>query len=63
MNLNLEILAENNLKKLLGPDWKERWMFWKYRTTEELVNVNIKNELDNILKQTGVDYPQFYFII
>ncbi|XP_057653010.1 dynamin-like 120 kDa protein, mitochondrial isoform X1 [Diorhabda carinulata] len=41
--------SETNLKKLLGPSAKERWLYWKYRTEVEGKRGTVKNELDKIL--------------
>ena len=39
------------MKELMGPDWTEQWTSWKYRTSQQYINVNIKNELDKFTKQ------------
>ena len=26
----------NDLNSLIGPGWQERWMYWKYRTHEQV---------------------------
>lgn len=41
--------SEVDLKKLLGPSAKERWLYWRYQTEEEGKRGTVKNELDKIL--------------
>ncbi|XP_072393787.1 dynamin-like GTPase OPA1, mitochondrial isoform X1 [Diabrotica undecimpunctata] len=41
--------SEINLKQLLGPSAKERWLYWKYQSEVESRRRNVKNELDKIL--------------
>ncbi|XP_050512016.1 dynamin-like 120 kDa protein, mitochondrial isoform X3 [Diabrotica virgifera virgifera] len=41
--------SEINLKQLLGPSAKERWLYWKYQSELESKSRSVKNELDKIL--------------
>lgn len=41
--------TEEELSDLIGPGWKERWVYWTSRTREQHVQNEIKKELDRLL--------------
>lgn len=41
--------SETNLKDLLGPSLKERWIYWKYQNEAQAKRHQVKNELDRVL--------------
>lgn len=43
------VSTENRLNELFGPNWIQRWLSWSYRTDDQLINVNIRNELDVLI--------------
>ncbi|XP_019696610.1 dynamin-like 120 kDa protein, mitochondrial isoform X3 [Harpegnathos saltator] len=40
---------EMTLRNMLGPNRKERWLYWQYQSEEQQQRVAVKNELDKIL--------------
>lgn len=46
--------AEVELKKLLGPSAKERWLYWRYLSEDENKRSNVKSELDKVLHSDQV---------
>ncbi|XP_066916981.1 dynamin-like GTPase OPA1, mitochondrial isoform X1 [Clytia hemisphaerica] len=44
--------SENVLNKLIGPGWKERWMYWSSRSSDQSFNNEVKKELDRLLQST-----------
>ncbi|XP_046905905.1 dynamin-like 120 kDa protein, mitochondrial isoform X4 [Hypomesus transpacificus] len=42
--------TESVINDMVGPDWKQRWMSWKNRTTEQHTRNETKNELERLLK-------------
>ncbi|XP_043926239.1 dynamin-like 120 kDa protein, mitochondrial isoform X3 [Protopterus annectens] len=38
------------IRDMVGPDWKERWMYWLNRTSEQHTRNETKNELEKLLK-------------
>lgn len=46
--------SESILSQLVGPGWKERWMYWSSRTTEQVSSLSlfenaIANWLDRLI--------------
>lgn len=41
--------TEHILREMLGPNRKERWLFWQSQTIEQQQRTSVKNELDKIL--------------
>lgn len=46
--------TELELRKLLGPSTKERWLYWKYLSEDESRRNNVKSELDKVLHSDQV---------
>ncbi|XP_049335046.1 dynamin-like 120 kDa protein, mitochondrial isoform X5 [Astyanax mexicanus] len=42
--------TESVISDMVGPDWKQRWMNWTNRTSEQHVRNETKNELERLLK-------------
>ncbi|KAM9385196.1 dynamin-like GTPase OPA1, mitochondrial isoform 3-T3 [Pholidichthys leucotaenia] len=42
--------TESMIRDMVGPDWKQRWMYWKNRTPEQHIRNETKNELERLLK-------------
>uniref|UniRef100_A0A3Q2YJ82 Dynamin-like GTPase OPA1, mitochondrial n=1 Tax=Hippocampus comes TaxID=109280 RepID=A0A3Q2YJ82_HIPCM len=42
--------TETVIKDMVGPDWKERWMNWKTRTSDQHIRNETKSELERLLK-------------
>lgn len=40
---------EQTLRNMLGPNRKERWLYWQYQSEEQQQRAAVKNELDKIL--------------
>lgn len=47
--------TEEHLNHILGPSFKEKWLYWKYSTDEQLKRSAVKAELDNILHADEVN--------
>lgn len=41
--------TESILKEMLGPSTKERWMYWKYLSEDQVKRGFVKSELDKVL--------------
>lgn len=41
--------TEQILRDMLGPNRKERWLYWQYQTEEQEKRTAVKSELDKIL--------------
>lgn len=41
--------TEAEIKRLLGPSAKERWLYWRYLTEDEHKRNSVKSELDKVL--------------
>jgi len=51
--------SEGVLSQLVGPGWKERWMYWSSRTTEQSFHNEVKKELDRLLQASQeTHHPQ-----
>ncbi|XP_060516736.1 dynamin-like 120 kDa protein, mitochondrial isoform X2 [Cylas formicarius] len=53
--------SEKNLKKLLGPSAKERWLYWQYQSEDELKRNYVKGELDKVLYSNEKHPPQLSY--
>ncbi|XP_051997302.1 dynamin-like 120 kDa protein, mitochondrial isoform X3 [Xyrauchen texanus] len=42
--------TESVISDMVGPDWKQRWLSWTNRTTEQHIRNETKNELERLLK-------------
>lgn len=42
--------------EMLGPSWRERWMYWRYSNEEQSKRNYIKSELDKILYTDDVSF-------
>ncbi|XP_006637707.2 dynamin-like GTPase OPA1, mitochondrial isoform X1 [Lepisosteus oculatus] len=42
--------TESVIKDMVGPDWKQRWLYWQNRTPEQHVRSETRNELERLLK-------------
>uniref|UniRef100_H3A2R5 Dynamin-like GTPase OPA1, mitochondrial n=1 Tax=Latimeria chalumnae TaxID=7897 RepID=H3A2R5_LATCH len=42
--------TESVIRDMVGPDWKERWIYWMSRTPDQHVRNETKNELEKLLK-------------
>ncbi|XP_073976572.1 opa1 mitochondrial dynamin like GTPase isoform X3 [Rhodnius prolixus] len=42
-------MTESQLKEMLGPGTKERWLYWKYATEEQTKRNAVKSELEKII--------------
>lgn len=49
--------TEQILRDMLGPNRKERWMYWQNQTEEQQKRTAVKNELDKILYADKVRTP------
>lgn len=57
--------SEKQLKELLGPSAKERWLYWKSKSEQQTLRTYIKSEVDKILYSNGVSifiYHLSYYI-
>lgn len=52
--------TENTLKEMLGPGAKDRWLYWKYQTEDQVKRSAVKSELDKILYS---DYVRTSYLI
>lgn len=50
------------MNELFGPNWIQRWLSWSYRTDDQLINVNIRNELDVLISNNQNQNVGFYFV-
>uniref|UniRef100_A0A8C4R5S5 Dynamin-like GTPase OPA1, mitochondrial n=1 Tax=Eptatretus burgeri TaxID=7764 RepID=A0A8C4R5S5_EPTBU len=50
--------TESVIKNMVGPNWQERWLYWKSRTKEQVVCCEMKNELEKLLLLSE-DHPAF----
>lgn len=41
--------TEQILQEMLGPNRKQRWLYWEYQSEEQQRRTSVKNELDKIL--------------
>lgn len=41
--------TEMILREMFGPGAKERWLYWKYKTEDQIKRSHVKNELENFL--------------
>lgn len=41
---------DSEIRKLIGPGWSERWMSWKYLSSEQRLNASIRNEVERLMK-------------
>ena len=62
------VSTENRLNELFGPNWLQRWLQWSYRSDDQLINVNIKNELDLLIANSqnqnqNVSFSRFLIYI
>jgi optic atrophy protein 1 len=37
------------LREMLGPGAKERWLYWQYKTEDQIKRSHVKNELEKFL--------------
>ncbi|KAF5277806.1 hypothetical protein FQR65_LT03787 [Abscondita terminalis] len=49
-------ITEALLHHMLGPSWRERWIYWKYQTDEQMRRNAVKTELEKIL-QSNKKHP------
>ncbi|KAJ8390399.1 hypothetical protein AAFF_G00107930 [Aldrovandia affinis] len=42
--------TETVIEDMVGPGWKQRWMYWKSRSPEQHIHNETKNELERMLK-------------
>ncbi|XP_061831468.1 dynamin-like GTPase OPA1, mitochondrial isoform X3 [Nerophis lumbriciformis] len=42
--------TETVIADMVGPDWKQRWMYWKNRTPDQHIRNETKTELERLLK-------------
>ncbi|KAK9501129.1 hypothetical protein O3M35_002231 [Rhynocoris fuscipes] len=42
-------MTENQLREMLGPGTKEKWLYWKYTTEEQAKRNAVKNELEKVI--------------
>uniref|UniRef100_UPI00398F72F0 dynamin-like GTPase OPA1, mitochondrial isoform X3 n=1 Tax=Pristiophorus japonicus TaxID=55135 RepID=UPI00398F72F0 len=42
--------TESVIRDMVGPDWQERWFYWKSRAPEQHVRNETRNELERVLK-------------
>ncbi|XP_069473516.1 dynamin-like GTPase OPA1, mitochondrial isoform X2 [Ambystoma mexicanum] len=43
---------------MVGPDWKERWLYWTTRNTEQVIRSETKAELEKMIK-VNEDHPAY----
>lgn len=46
--------TEIMLKEMLGPSAKDRWLYWKYLTDDQVKRSQVKSELDKVLYSDNV---------
>ncbi|XP_075213252.1 opa1 mitochondrial dynamin like GTPase isoform X2 [Lycorma delicatula] len=51
-------VADEEIRKMVGPGAKERWIYWKYATEDQNRRSTVKSELDKIL-YTDHKHPNF----
>lgn len=54
---NATVKTEEMLSDLIGPGWKERWVYWTSRTREQHTQNEIKKELDRLLNTSQEGQP------
>ncbi|XP_066565299.1 dynamin-like GTPase OPA1, mitochondrial isoform X2 [Amia ocellicauda] len=42
--------TESVISDMVGPDWKQRWLYWTSRTADQHIHNETKNELERLLK-------------
>nr|XP_057929183.1 dynamin-like 120 kDa protein, mitochondrial isoform X2 [Doryrhamphus excisus] len=42
--------TETVIADMVGPDWKQRWLYWKNRTPDQHIHNETKTELERLLK-------------
>ncbi|KAM4693317.1 dynamin-like GTPase OPA1, mitochondrial isoform 3-T3 [Discoglossus pictus] len=42
--------TESVIRDMVGPDWKERWFYWTFRSPEQNIRNETKKELEKMLK-------------
>ncbi|MGH0134056.1 UNVERIFIED_CONTAM: hypothetical protein FKN15_011815 [Acipenser sinensis] len=42
--------TESVISDMVGPDWKQRWMYWMKRSPEQHIRNETRNELERLLK-------------
>ncbi|XP_067851384.1 dynamin-like GTPase OPA1, mitochondrial isoform X3 [Heptranchias perlo] len=42
--------TESVIRDMVGPDWQERWFYWKSRAPEQHIRNETRNELERLLK-------------
>ncbi|XP_048845291.1 dynamin-like 120 kDa protein, mitochondrial [Brienomyrus brachyistius] len=42
--------TEAVIQDMVGPDWKQRWLYWKRRSPEQSICSETRNELEKLLK-------------
>lgn len=55
--------TEQILRDMLGPNRKERWLYWEYQTEEQQKRTGVKNELDKILYTDKVKLQFIYLLV
>ncbi|XP_069068842.1 dynamin-like GTPase OPA1, mitochondrial isoform X2 [Pleurodeles waltl] len=50
--------TESVIYDMVGPDWKERWLYWTSRTAEQAVRSETKAELEKMIK-VNEDHPAY----
>lgn len=59
-------MTESQLKEMLGPGTKERWLYWKYATEEQTKRNAVKSELEKIIYSDYVrrkkSFLKIYFL-
>ncbi|XP_066457925.1 dynamin-like GTPase OPA1, mitochondrial isoform X2 [Eleutherodactylus coqui] len=50
--------TESVIRDMVGPDWRERWFSWTYRTPEQHIRSETKNELVKMLR-VNEDHPAY----
>ena len=49
--------TEDILRDMFGPGTKERWLYWRYQTEDQMRRSHVKSELEKILYS---DYVSVY---
>lgn len=49
--------TEADIQNMSGPDWTNRWMYWKNRTPEETERNEIKKELETLFNKNKNHHP------
>ncbi|XP_078522692.1 dynamin-like GTPase OPA1, mitochondrial isoform X3 [Lissotriton helveticus] len=50
--------TESVIYDMVGPDWKERWLYWTTRTAEQATRSETKAELEKMIK-VNEDHPAY----